>query len=88
MIRGFIAVAATATVFSLASVAAAPSPPAAAQVIDVKCLITPALCVAGELAGDAVGALASSAIDGAADAFGEAAAWVIQEVFGWWLRTP
>jgi len=88
MIRRLFAVAATATVFSLAGVVAAPSPPAAAQVIDVKCLITPALCVAGELAGDAVGAVASSAIDGAANAFGEAAAWVIQEVFGWWLRTP
>src|ERR671911_2517801 len=88
MIRRLFAVAATATVFSFAGVAAAPSPAAEAQVIDVKCLITPALCVAGELAGGAVGAVASSAIDGAADAFGEAAAWVIQEVFGWWLRTP
>ena len=88
MIRRLLVVCGTATVLSVAGILAAPSPLAEAQVVDVKCLITPALCVAGELIGDAAGAVASSAVDGAAHAFGEAAAWVIQEVFGWWLRTP
>ncbi|MGH8774407.1 MAG: hypothetical protein ACRDWI_04290 [Jiangellaceae bacterium] len=88
MIRRLLVITGTATVLAVVGTVAAPGPPAEAQVVDVKCLITPALCVAGELIGDAAGAVASSAVDGAAHAFGEAAAWVIQEVFGWWLRTP
>jgi hypothetical protein len=88
MIRRLLAVGGTATVLAVAGTVAVPSPPSEAQAVNVKCLITPALCVAGELIGDAAGAVASSAVDGAARAFGEAAAWVIQEVFGWWLRTP
>jgi hypothetical protein len=88
MIRRLVAVAATTAVLTVAGTSVALVPPAEAQVADVKCLITPALCVAGELVGDAAGAAVSSAVDGAARAFGEAAAWVIREVFGWWLRTP
>jgi type IV secretion system protein TrbL len=88
MIRRLVAVAATTAVLTVAGTSVALVPPAEAQVADVKCLITPALCVAGELVGDAAGAAVLSAVDGAARAFGEAAAWVIREVFGWWLRTP
>jgi type IV secretion system protein TrbL len=87
MIRRLVAVAATTAVLAVVGTPVAEVPPAEAQAVDVKCLITPALCVAGELVGDAAGAAVSSAVDGAARAFGEAAAWVIQEVFGWWLRT-
>jgi type IV secretion system protein TrbL len=79
----------TVVALAVASLVAMPAEPAAAS--DPRCIAAPWLCVAGEVleaGGEAVGSAASTVLDGAAHAFADAAASVLRETFGWWLRTP
>ncbi len=86
MIRRSVAALLLTLALSGGFVVSAPPPPAAAS--DILCIFSPTLCVAGHIIGSAAHTAVSSLVDNAAKDFGDAAASVIKETFGWWLRTP
>ena len=70
--------------------------PAAEAAPNPVCVLKPEICgavglastAAGALAGGTVSSVGNSVVDGLAASFGQGAATVVREVFGWWLRTP